>query len=338
VIRGDNSVFLRNNTLLSIDKPHWCSGVADEYDCVNGEGSSRPSCREFFIALTAYPILSERSMARVLFELSDFAPLVHEIAKRRRPLLATTFSHGPRLLQVHLDVTLHALDTIESDGPITVESEFQPGEKWLDFKAVVPRMNLKIPCTLKRGTLLIKDGDWPLEVSFQCSIAGQIHLIGGPGDEPLATASERRIQVEFKNFELRCPAFPHWLVRPMQPILERMLETIIGEIVPVEVRRPLTGSRRVAPGMQTATVVEQWPACRQPRKSGAIYKSAYYLGYGLTIPAAWISWTLLGSTTAASGLRDGANSAARSVEQLAEHWTGQLRSDLDSSQAAPAVN
>jgi hypothetical protein len=233
-------------------------------------------------------------MARVYFELSDFAPLVQEIANRRQPLLSETFSHGSRPMQVHLDVTLHALESIEAGGPITVESEFQPGETWIHFNATVPGLNLKFPCTLKRGTLLIKDGDWPLEVNFQCSITGQIHLVGGPGNEQIATASQRQVQVAFKNLQLRCPAFPHWLEHPMQRILERMLESIIGEMIPVELRRPFTNSPRDLSNPQTAAVVQQAPAIaakRQPCQSGAVYWSAYYLAYGLTFPAAWISGT-----------------------------------------------
>jgi hypothetical protein len=233
-------------------------------------------------------------MARVYFELSDFAPLVQEISNRRRPLLSETISHGPRRMQVHLDVTLHALETIESDGPITVESVFQPGETWIVFSAEVPRLNLKFPCTLKRGTLLIKDGDWPLEVNFQCSITGQIHLVGGPGDEPIATASQSHVHVAFKDFQLRCQAFPHWLEHPMQRVLERMLASIIGEMVPVEIRRPFTSSPGDLSDPQTAAVVQQAPATarqRQPCKSGAVYWSAYFLAYGLTFPAAWISGT-----------------------------------------------
>src|SRR5262245_15989843 len=206
--------------------------------------NSHVACRTFNCLPSVSSFLIERSMARVYFELSDFAPLVQEIANRRRPLLSESISHGPRLMQVHLDITLHALEAIESDGPITVASVFQPGETWILFSAEVPRLNLKFPCTLKRGTLLIKDGDWPLEVNFQCSITGQIHLVGGPGDEPIATASQRRVQVAFKNFQLRCLAFPHWLAHPMQRILERMLESIIGEMIPAELRRPFTSSPR----------------------------------------------------------------------------------------------
>ncbi len=233
-------------------------------------------------------------MARVYFELSDFAPLVHETANRRRPLLSETISHGPWPMQVHLDVTLHALETIESDGPITVESVFQPGETWIHFNAEVPRLNLKFPCTLKRGTLLIKDGDWPLEVNFQCSISGQIHLVGGPGNEQIATTSQRHVQVALKDFQLRCLAFPDWLEHPMKRILERMLGSIIGEMIPVELRRPFKSSPRDLSDPQTAAVVHQAPAIagrRQPCKSGAVYWSAYYLAYGLTFPAAWISGT-----------------------------------------------
>ena len=254
-------------------------------------------------------------MARVHFELSDFAPLVQEIANRRRPLLEKTISHGPKPVQVHLDITLHALETIESEGPIEVESQFEPGETWIHFKAEVPRLNLKIPCTLKRGTLLIKDGDWPLEVSFDCTITGQIHLIGGPDDEPNETPSKRHIQVAFKNFQLRCQAFPQWMKRPMRRILERLLETIIGEMIPVELSRPFTSSPREISATRVAAVTQQPPATagtRQPAKSGVIYWSAYYLGYGLMFPAAWILGSFPRKIPTSAGPREGDHLAPKS--------------------------
>ena len=263
-------------------------------------------------------------MARVFFELSDFAPLVHEIANRRRPLLEQTFSHGPKLMQVNLDVRLDALESIDSLGPITVESEFQPGDTWLNFKAEVPKLNLKFSCQLNRGTLLIKDGDWPLEVSFHCCITGRIHLIGGPNDEPMATATQQHIQVAFKDFELRCPAFPQWLESPMRRILERLLETIIGEMIPVELRRPFTDSQRAPSAIPTAGEIPQTPQLAGRRRrvhSGAIYWSAYYLGFGLTYPAVWTLGTLIRSHSSATGLRDGAHSAAGAAVQIVENWT-----------------
>jgi hypothetical protein len=245
-------------------------------------------------------------MARVYFELSDFARLVQEIANRRRPLLSKTFSHGPRPMQVHLDVTLYALETIECEGPITAESMFQPGETWIKFNAEVPRLNLKFPCTLKRGTLLIKDGDWPLEINFQCSVTGQIHLVGGPGDEPIATTPQRHVQVAFKNFQIRCKAFPHWLEHPMQRILERMLESIIGEMVPIELRRPFTSSPGELSDSQTAAEVQQAPTIAERRQAGqssAAYWPAYYLAYGLTFPAACISGLIYGTLSRRQGCK-----------------------------------
>ncbi|MEI8017309.1 MAG: hypothetical protein WCH39_03865 [Schlesneria sp.] len=244
-------------------------------------------------------------MARVYVELSDFAPLVHEVANRRRPLLTKTMSHGPQPLQVHLDVTLHALESIESDGPITVESAVQPGEAWIKFKADVPRINLKIKTTLTRGTFLIKDGDWLLDVNFECSVTGQIHLTGGPHDEPTTNSSQRHFQVEFKNFQVRCPAFPQWMERPMQPILERMLESIIGEMIPVELRRPFTSSDCETPETQVAALVQQSRSRsdgKRPFQRGAVNWSAYYLGYGLTVPVVWISTAFRRNTKVDSAL------------------------------------
>ena len=244
-------------------------------------------------------------MARVYFELSDFAPLVREVANRRQPLLAKTMSHGPQSLQVHLDVTLLALESIESDGPITVESTFQPGDAWIKFNAEVPRIKLKIQTTLTRGTFLIKDGEWPLDVNFECSVTGQIHLVGGPHDEPTATSSHRHVQVAFKNLQVRCPAFPQWMERPMKPILERLLESIIGDMVPVELRRPFTSSDREASETQTAALIQQSGSLtggQRPFRKGVVYWSAYYLGYGLTGPAAWVSTVCRRNTKVDSAL------------------------------------
>ena len=273
-------------------------------------------------------------MARVFFELSDFATLVQEIANRRRPLLTRTISNGPWPLQVQLDVVLHALESIEAAGPITVESEFQPGETWIHFQAQVPRVSLKIQCTLKRGTILIQDGDWPLEVNFHCGITGQIHLTGGPDDKPLTTASQRHIKVAFKDFQLRCEAFPQWLEHPMQRMLERMIQSMIGEMVPFEIRRPLTSSPEASSITQVAAVDQPAPALavrQQSCQSGAVYRSAYYVAYGLTFPAAWIWQTLLRNTAAGAGLSDGAQSAAETVERLTEHWGAQPKTALNST-------
>ena len=237
-------------------------------------------------------------MARAYFELSEFAPLVHEVVNRRRPLLTRTISHGPWPVHVQLDIALHSLESIESDGPITVESAFQPGEAWIKFNAEVPRINLKIQSTLKQGTFLIKDGDWPLEINFECSITGQIHLTGGVTDEPITTSSQRRVQVKFKDFQLRCPAFPQWMERPMQPILERMLESIIGEMIPIELRRPFTTSDRETSETQVAALVQQSRSLtdrQRPFQKGVVYWSAYYLGFGLMFPAALISGCFYGT-------------------------------------------
>ncbi|MBS0262797.1 MAG: hypothetical protein JSS02_12660 [Planctomycetes bacterium] len=262
-------------------------------------------------------------MARISIELSDFAPLVRDVANRRQPLLATTFSHGPRLLQVQLDVTLHALEAIESAGPITVQSQVEPGASWLHFQAEVPKLMLRFPCTLKRGTMFIKDGDWPLEVSFHGRITGRIHLIGGPTVEPPAPAAARRVQVKFEHFQLRCPAFPDWLDKPLRPILERTLASIIAEMIPVELRRPFIAQ-------MSETAVSQ--AVREPRRlsardealapyrTGGLYWSAYYLSYGLSMPFAWLAHKLSFTTPWGAGLRDGASSASEAAEQTAERW------------------
>ena len=266
-------------------------------------------------------------MARAYFELSEFAPLVQEVANRRRPLLTRTISKGPWPVHVQLDITLHALESIESAGPITVESAFQPGEDWIKFNAEVPRINLKIQSTLKQGRFLIKDGDWPLEINFECSITGQIHLTGGPGDESTASPSRRNVQVEFKNFQLRCPAFPQWIEHPMQRILERMLSAIIGEMIPVELRRPFTSPARETSSTQVAALVEQAPPLtdrQPPLQKGAVYWSAFYLGYGLTFPAAWISAAFLRNTVVEAGLQDGAHSAANAADRLMTRWSARI--------------
>jgi hypothetical protein len=280
-------------------------------------------------------ILIERPMARVYFELSEFAPLVHEVANRRRPLLSRTIGKGPWPVHVQLDVTLHALESIESDGPITVESTFQPGEALIPFKANVPKINLKIQSTLKRGTSLIKDGDWPVEVNFECTITGKLHLTGGAGDEPALIPPKHHVQVEFKDFQLRCPAFPIWMERPIQAILERTLESMIVEMIPVELRRPFTSSARETSAnparaistMQVASLVQQETSLTnaQPAlKKGAFYWSAFYLGYGLTFPAAWISAAFLRNTVVEAGLQDGAHSAANAADRLTKRWSARI--------------
>ena len=78
----------------------------------------------------------------------------------------------------------------------------------------------------------------------------------------------------------------------MQPILERMLESIIGELIPVELRRPFTSADQVPAETQVAGLVQQSRSLaggQQPFQKGIVYWSAYYLGYGLTVPTAWIS-------------------------------------------------
>ncbi len=269
-------------------------------------------------------------MARIFFELSEFAPLVHEIANRRQPLLTRTIGKGPWPVNVQLHIILHALESIESAGPITVESAFQPGETWIKFNAKVPRTNLKIQCTLKGGTSLIKDGDWPLEINFESTITGQVHLTGGPNDEPILTPSQRNVQVEFKNFQFRCLAFPQWIEYPMQRILERMLSSIIGEMIPVELRRPFTSSARETSSTQStqvAALVEQVPSLTErqpPLQKGAVYWSAFYLGYGLTFPAAWVSAAFLRNTVVEAGLQDGAHSAANAADRLITRWSARI--------------
>ena len=125
--------------------------------------------------------------------------------------------------------------------------------------------------------------------------------------------------IELENPQAR-QAYPG----PMRRIVEGVLETMIGELIPMEVRRPFMNSPADPTPTHTGVVIDEVSAPAEEQdsfKTGAAYWSAYYLGYCVAFPTLWISGASLRKTAAASGLREGAQTAANEARQLKESWT-----------------